>query len=49
MVILVTLKKFIFLGEWALYEISYNSCKNSFMFSLMIEMHLLDTDYDTYY
>ena len=42
------LKKLVFLGEWELHEFSYNSCKNNFLISLMIEIHLLDTDYDTY-
>ena len=37
-----------FLDEWELCKISCNSHKSRFMISLMIEMHLLDTDYDTY-
>ena len=41
-------KSSFFLCEREHYEISYNSCKNSFLISLMIEIHLLDTCYDTY-
>ena len=42
-IIFATLKKFGFFGGWALYKIVYETHKNTFMISLMVEMHLLDS------
>ena len=42
-IIFATLKKFGFFGGWALYKIVYETNKNTFMISLMVQMHLLDS------
>ena len=38
-----------FFGRWTLYNISYDDAyKNHFMISLMVQMHLLDTGFNSY-
>ena len=47
-IIFATLKKISFFGGWALYKIIYESHKNTFMISLMAQMHLLDSVYKSH-
>ena len=47
-IIFATLKKYGFFGEWALYKIVYETHINTFMISLMVQMHLSDSVFKSY-